>query len=118
MNTTDKLVKALEDIAAMTYDSWTNGARAGDIAHQALAAYNSAQRAEGAADEHGIRAFAAYLKDCEECAIVPDVAGAFNAGRQAGHEAGRQQGMEQVKIAVDGPWRKLFWDVAAHRERP
>lgn len=29
-------------------------------------------------DEHGRQAFARYIKDCEECLIVPDVAGAFH----------------------------------------
>lgn len=29
-------------------------------------------------DEHGRKAFARYIKECEECAIVPDVAGAFH----------------------------------------
>ena len=33
----DALRVALEEIAGMTYDSWTNGARAGEIARAALA---------------------------------------------------------------------------------
>jgi hypothetical protein len=35
------------------------------------------------ADPHGIKAFADYLAECEDCSIVPDVAGAFNAGRNS-----------------------------------
>ena len=37
------LVDALEQIARMTYDAWTNGAVASRIAEEALATYRAAQ---------------------------------------------------------------------------
>ena len=57
-------------------------------------------------DDFGIAAFAEYLKDCDECAIVPDVAGAFNAG----WKAGRQQGMEQAKAEIDAAQTAAYAD--------
>jgi hypothetical protein len=118
---TAKLVEALTDLTD-AYNQrlplrekphlWT-------AAFEALAEYLKAKRQHteaqaggtGGADPFGSKAFAAYLKDCDDCAIVPDVAGAFNGGWTANRAA-----LAAAPAAAQGDVREQF--EAWYAERP
>lgn len=57
--------------------------RTGDDEFALVTLKRAAPQQVAPADPHGIKAFADYLAECEDCSIVPDVAGAFNAGRNS-----------------------------------
>jgi hypothetical protein len=76
--TTEKLAQQLLSIRGQLL--MLNPSADTEACDEALAAHEADK--QPVEDERG--AFRAYLKECDECAIVPDVGGAFNGGFKAG----------------------------------